>query len=127
MIIGSRETEGHYKNLMPQAASISIISEKGILYIMQEFFIGGYAVSKAGHDLGKLYVINHMDNEYVYLVDGRIRTLDNPKKKKKIHISSYHKSDLSLEDKIKNKTVTNEEIKRAIKLLQCRNSSKEVE
>lgn len=94
---------------------------------MQEFFIGGYAVSKAGHDFGNLYVIIHMDHEYVYLVDGRIRTLDNPKKKKKIHISSYHKSDLSLEDKIKNKTVTNEEIKRAIKMLQSRNSSKEVE
>ena len=27
-----------------------------------------------------------VDNNYVYLVDGRIRTLDKPKKKKKKHI-----------------------------------------
>lgn len=88
---------------------------------MKEFVIGGYAVSKAGHDLGKLYVIINMDSEYVYLVDGKIRTLDRPKKKKKIHITMYHDYNLSLAEKIKNKTVINEEIKREIKLLQCRN------
>lgn len=40
----------------------------------------------AGHDAGKVYVIVRADGEYVYLADGRIRTLDRLKKKKKKHI-----------------------------------------
>ena len=44
---------------------------------------GMLAKSKAGHDKGHLYVIYDVDETYVYLVDGRIRTIDKPKKKKK--------------------------------------------
>ena len=45
--------------------------------------IGMLAKSKAGHDLGKIYVIVNEDEEYVYLCDGKIRTLEKLKKKKK--------------------------------------------
>ena len=48
--------------------------------------IGNFAISKSGHDKGHLYVIIKTDDEYVYLVDGKIRTLSNPKKKNKKHI-----------------------------------------
>ncbi len=89
---------------------------------MNEFTIGSFVVATAGHDSGKCYVIFEMDREYVYLVDGRIRTLERPKKKKKIHIRKLSEIDQCLAAKVKNKTVKNEEIKRAIKLL-----SKEVE
>lgn len=44
------------------------------------------ARSKAGHDMGKVYVIMDVDDAYVYLADGRIRTLDKLKKKKKKHV-----------------------------------------
>ena len=47
---------------------------------------GMLAKSKAGHDKGHLYVIYDVDETYVYLVDGEIRTIDKPKKKKKIHV-----------------------------------------
>lgn len=47
---------------------------------------GMLAKSKAGHDEGKVYVIYDMDETYVYLVDGKIRTMDNPKKKKRKHV-----------------------------------------
>jgi ribosomal protein L14E/L6E/L27E len=93
--------------------------------MMNEFRIGGYAVSMAGHDSGKNYVIIQMDSEYVYLVDGKIRTLNNPKKKKMKHVKMLEQSDHSLTEKVRNMTVRNEEIKRAIKLLQSENSSKE--
>lgn len=43
--------------------------------------IGGFVRSKAGRDAGKCYVIIDTSNEYVYLVDGKVRTLDNPKEK----------------------------------------------
>jgi ribosomal protein L14E/L6E/L27E len=86
--------------------------------MLNEFKIGGYAVATAGHDTGKCYVIFQIENEYVYLVDGRIRTLSRPKKKKKMHLKLLEYFDQPLADKIMNQSVRNEEIKRAIKLLQ---------
>ena len=94
---------------------------------MNEFTIGCFFVATAGHDSGKCYVIFEMDSEYVYLVDGRIRTLERPKKKKRIHIRLLSELDSSLAVKVQNKTVKNEDIKRAIKLVQNEISSKEVE
>ncbi len=86
--------------------------------MMNEFKIGDYAISAAGHDSGKYYVIIQADHEYVYLVDGKIRTLNNPKKKKIKHIKKLNRSNQNLAEKVMNKTVKDEEIKRAIKLLQ---------
>ena len=40
------------------------------------------AISKAGHDKGQMYVILKEEGEYLYLVDGKTRGVDNPKKKK---------------------------------------------
>lgn len=53
---------------------------------MSECCIGMFAKSKAGHDKEKVYVIKDADRAYVYLVDGRLRPLDHPKKKKWKHI-----------------------------------------
>ena len=94
---------------------------------MKELKIGGFAVSKAGHDLGEIYVIIQMDHEYVYLVDGKIRTISRPKKKKKKHVDGLDDLNSDLMLKVKLQSVRNEEIKRAIKLLPNVNSSKEVE
>lgn len=47
---------------------------------------GFLASSKAGHDKGKVYVIIKEDTEYVWLADGKIKTVDRPKKKRKKHI-----------------------------------------
>lgn len=47
---------------------------------------GMLAKSKAGHDKGKIYIIYKVDETYVYLVDGKIRLLDNPKRKKRKHV-----------------------------------------
>lgn len=53
---------------------------------MDRFKIGMLARSKAGHDAGRVYVIIDTDDAYVYLADGKIRTLDKLKKKKKKHV-----------------------------------------
>ena len=47
---------------------------------------GFLASSKAGHDKNKIYVIIKEDAEYVWLSDGKIKPVDNPKKKRKKHI-----------------------------------------
>jgi len=42
--------------------------------------------SKAGHDIGRLYVIIRKEGEYLYLSDGHFRPLNKLKKKKKKHV-----------------------------------------
>ena len=41
---------------------------------------GMFATSKAGHDMGKLYIIIKENEEYVYLTDGRLKPVEAPKK-----------------------------------------------
>lgn len=53
---------------------------------MDRFEVGMLARSKAGHDKGHVYIIMKEEDAYVYLVDGSIRTIDRPKKKKKKHV-----------------------------------------
>lgn len=53
---------------------------------MERYEVGMLARSKTGHDKGHVYVILKADEAYVYLVDGVIRTLEKPKKKKKKHV-----------------------------------------
>lgn len=53
---------------------------------MDRYETGMLARSQAGHDTGKVYVIIEVDDTYVYLADGRIRTMDSLKKKKKKHV-----------------------------------------
>ncbi len=52
---------------------------------------GMMASSKAGHDKDTIYVIIREDAEYVYLADGKTRTLESPKKKNKKHIQIIKK------------------------------------
>ena len=52
---------------------------------------GMLAVSRAGHDRRRLYVILREEDEYVYLADGRNRTVKEPKKKNKKHIQVIKK------------------------------------
>ena len=53
---------------------------------MEKYKAGMLARSMAGHDRGKVYVIIDADDAYIYLADGRIRTLDKLKNKKKKHV-----------------------------------------
>ncbi len=47
--------------------------------------------SIAGHDKGHVYAILREEGGMIYLADGNIRTLDNPKKKNPKHIQEIKK------------------------------------
>ena len=47
--------------------------------------IGMLAFSKAGHDKQTVYMIIKEDAEYVYLSDGRLKTVEHPKKTRSIY------------------------------------------
>ena len=46
-----------------------------------EITTGTIVKSLAGHDKEEVFFILREEGEYVYLVDGKYRTLDKPKKK----------------------------------------------
>ena len=79
--------------------------------------IGQFAVSLAGHDQNKVYIILKEDYEYVYLADGVIRLTDCPKRKNKKHIQIVKQDAPEIGEKLRNgESVMNEEIKRAIRI-----------
>ncbi len=83
---------------------------------MLEVKRGYFVQSLAGHDKGKIYIIEEIKGEYVYLVDGKYKLLDSPKKKNKKHIQITYKIDKELEEKLNiGLTVRDEDIKKAIK------------
>ncbi len=47
---------------------------------------GQVVFSKSGRDKSKPFIIVDFDEDYVYLADGRLRLLEKPKKKKKMHV-----------------------------------------
>ena len=53
---------------------------------MKEYTPGKLVRSLAGHDTGSYYLILGEEKENVYLVDGGLRPLDHPKKKRKKHL-----------------------------------------
>ena len=81
---------------------------------METAMTGMLAVSKAGHDKRKLYVIAGEDSEYVYLADGRKRTAAAPKKKNKKHIQIIRRMKMEKP----NDDYSDLEIKRTIKMYQ---------
>ena len=49
--------------------------------------LGKVVISKAGRDTGDYYiVIEQIDDNYVLLADGRLKTIEKPKKKKLKHL-----------------------------------------
>lgn len=80
--------------------------------------VGMLATSKAGHDCREVYVIVREEEEYVYLADGKVRSLDKPKKKNKKHIQPIKKirNEELAERLATQQPVRDEEIKRMITL-----------
>ena len=83
-----------------------------------EWTKGMLAISKAGHDKDSWYVVLSIEGNYAFLVNGTTKTMDCPKKKKMKHLQPVHQVPELLSQKLESgKTWTNEEIKRALKLV----------
>ena len=80
--------------------------------------LGMFAVSKAGHDKGRMYLVIMDEGDAVYLADGKIRTLENPKRKKKKHLQVIKRDidQVLMQKLINEQKLYNEEIKHAIKI-----------
>lgn len=64
----------------------------------QELQIGQFVKSKAGRDKGNvLIVFGIVDEQYVLVVDGDLRKLEKPKKKKVKHLSKIGEVDMEIQ------------------------------
>ena len=80
--------------------------------------IGNVVVSTMGRDKGNFFIVAGVEENYVYLLDGAIRKVDRPKKKKIKHIKLTDFRDETIATKIINRhKITNQDIKRALKEL----------
>ena len=64
---------------------------------------GQICFSKAGHDKGGAFIVLHSDDTYAYIADGKLRTLEKPKKKKKIHIQISNEVNSEIENMLEQK------------------------
>lgn len=83
---------------------------------MENKMTGCFARSLAGHDKTEIYIIVGEEPGYVYLSDGKLKKVENPKKKKLKHIQPVKRADAFIAEKLETqKELHNEDIKRAIK------------
>lgn len=70
--------------------------------------VGQVVKSRAGRDKGNIFlVLDIIDSKHIYIVDGDIRKLDAPKKKKISHVIVYNTVFPELKEKMKNGTKIN--------------------
>lgn len=78
--------------------------------------IGQYVRSKAGRDKNHIFlVLTVIDHEHVLVVDGDVRRIETPKKKKIKHLYEYKQiSDVVREKRTDDKKLTNLTIRKEI-------------
>ena len=48
--------------------------------------IGDIVISTCGHDMGEWYIVKEINEQFIYLIDGKLKTIESPKKKKIKHV-----------------------------------------
>ena len=75
--------------------------------------ISDVVVSTAGHDQGELFYVISTDDQFLYLANGKDRTLDKPKRKKRKHVQKVLRSETRVVEKlIRGDKVLNSELRR---------------
>lgn len=83
---------------------------------MKEITKGSFCISKTGHDANTLYYVKSV-SDMIYVCDGRIRTLANPKKKNPKHLQVLNYTDADLQKLETSGMLRDEHVKYAIKKL----------
>lgn len=74
-----------------------------------EITIGQVVKSRAGRDKGRVFlVLDIIDDQYVLIVDGDLRKLEKPKKKKIKHLMVYNTVIKEFEEKLQSKQGIND-------------------
>ena len=75
--------------------------------------ISDVVVSTAGHDQGEIFYVVSTDDQFLYLANGKDRTLDKPKRKKRKHVQKVLRSETRVAAKlVSGDKVLNSELRR---------------
>ena len=86
--------------------------------------ISDVVVSTAGRDAGNWFYVIHEDPVYLFLANGKDRTLDKPKRKKRKHVQKVLRSETRVAEKIRSgNKVLNSELRRDLAFLARENAS----
>ena len=78
-----------------------------------DIFISDVVISTTGRDKGDFFYVIHMDPEHLYLANGKDRTLDKPKLKKRKHVEKVLRSETRVAQKLRaGDKVLNSELRR---------------
>lgn len=82
---------------------------------MASYVVGQIVYSKRGRDKSRPFVVFHVEDEYLYLVDGELRKLYKPKKKKIKHVQPTNYIDQNIKSIIlESKYLLDNDIKKTI-------------
>jgi len=85
---------------------------------LPDLTIADVVVSTAGRDEGKLFYVLEADSVYLTLADGKGRTIEKPKRKKRKHTKKVLRSETRVANKIRNgDKVLNSELRRDLAYL----------
>ena len=80
---------------------------------LPEFMIADVVRSTAGRDAGQLHYVIAADETYLFLVNGKDRSLEKPKRKKRKHAQKVLRSETRVAQKLRNgDKVLNSELRR---------------
>lgn len=78
--------------------------------MQQSFLVGDIVISKAGHDKSKYaMVVSVVNEQFVLIADGKLRTIEKPKLKKIKHLAKVcetQQMQCLTYDKLQNKIIT---------------------
>ena len=78
-----------------------------------EFMIADVVISTAGRDAGSLFYVFDIEDNYLVLVNGKDRSLEKPKRKKRKHANKVLRSETRVAEKLRNgDKVLNSELRR---------------
>ena len=87
--------------------------------------ISDVVVSTAGRDSGEWFYVVNEDPIYLFLANGKDRSLDKPKRKKRKHVQKVLRSETRVAEKIRSgNKVLNSELRRDLAFLARENASK---
>ena len=85
---------------------------------LPEFMIADVVISNAGRDAGKLFYVLEADETWLSLVNGKDRTIEKPKRKKRKHTNKVLRSETRVAVKLRNgDKVLNSELRRDLAYL----------
>jgi ribosomal protein L14E/L6E/L27E len=82
--------------------------------MIDKFTVGGVVKATLGRERNQLFIIKSVDDNFAYIINGKSRTIDKPKRKNKKHLYCLlYKSDLV--HCIEDQTITNAQVIKYLK------------